>query len=130
MRVKENLKRLGVVGALAAAASTTVLTGSASADVSKVCSGSYFCNWTTGVTTYVQYVDAMKGTQLDGKYGYFQVFGPNGYLLTGTRTTVNTQRFPIRKSFPLRGLICIRYFEVIAGQSKEWGTPACTTIPI
>ncbi|MEQ0565390.1 hypothetical protein ABJI51_40470 [Amycolatopsis sp. NEAU-NG30] len=124
-----NLKRLAAAGVLAATASVTVLAGSASAATEKACSGSYFCNWTYGDGTYVQYLDAYRGSGTKGKYGFFEVFGPNGFKVTGSSGTADSQRFPFRKSFP-SGLLCLRFFEVVGGQATERGSAACTSIPI
>jgi len=129
MAVKENLKKLAIVGALAATASGTVLTGTASAAQEKACSGSYFCNITDGGGTYVGYVDAYRGTRTQGMYGFFEVFAPGEPPRTGVTDRATTKRFPIRKSYG-GGLICLRFFEMVAGAARERGAAACTSIPI
>lgn len=128
MSVKASFMRLAVVGSLTVMASTGLMTGTASAATERSCN-TYFCNSTVGTGTYVQYVDAIRQQKLLGKYGFFEVFGPLGFKLTGVTTTANSNRFPIRKSFE-SGQICLRFFEMVAGQAKEQGTAACTSIPI
>lgn len=122
------MSRLAAIGILTAVVSAVLLTETASAATKTVCN-SYYCNETVGVGNYVQYVNAGRKSPLSGKYGFFEVFGPNGYKKTGPSSTSGAL-IPISRSFPANSLICLRFFENVAGQWIERGSAACTRTPI
>ncbi|WP_051174079.1 hypothetical protein [Amycolatopsis orientalis] len=130
MSVKTFLTRFAVLGTLTAAASTALMTGTASAASEKVCS-SYYCNTTNGTANYVTTLVASRNSPLVGKYGYFNVYGPNGFNLTGRTSTESRDTFAIRKSFDPGSLLCLRFFESVGGGAwKQRGNAVCTTTPV
>jgi hypothetical protein len=120
-------RRLAAISALVVTASTLLFTGSASAASEQRCNN-YFCNKTVGVGNYVQYVDAGRKSALGNKYGFFEVYG-RGWKKTGPSST-HGEQIPISRTVSSGELVCLRFFENVAGQWIERGAAVCTSAPI
>lgn len=113
-----------------AAASTSGITAKES-----ICAmGSTLCNTTYGQGNSVGEVVAWRNTNVTAEYGFFELFGPGSYKLTGPTNREQDHTFKVNASFPRGSLICVSFWGRNAnGSFTKYGGVhgnACTSTPI
>ncbi|MEV5537146.1 hypothetical protein AB0L13_09800 [Saccharopolyspora shandongensis] len=128
-------------GVAVAAATALVLAAPAAASTSGVTAregacamGQTLCNTTYGTGNSVKQIVAWRNTNVTAEIGFFEIFGPGTYKVTGPTNREQDHTFQVNASFPRGSLLCVTFWGKNAnGSFTKYGGKngnACTSTPI